>query len=265
MPSCGRALGAPFTPRGMGGADSSLPLHSPDLREAGVGASGGLSGRSQRTDLAPSAQNPALPLRKWPVRPSRCSGLKLEVTGYFFFPTSNHWSGNPVSSTFKIHPESNQVPPLLPHVDSKHPPLVSLPRLHSSLSILHTQPKGPLCSNPPWLPGKSTSLICLTGAAGPRLIWPHCLSDLSQLCHPLSLAHLAPATPASCGSSNTPGRIQPQGLCTYCCLCLERSAPSSFNSWISHFILISSQGHCLREPFPGYPAKVSPLLSPLAL
>lgn len=242
--------------------------HSPSVarpeRSWGGGSAGAVGQQSEGSPVTHGpTQSPALALSKWQLRPSSCSGLNLEATGFFSFRTSSRWSGNPISSTFKTHPESNQVPPLLPHLDSKHPPLVSLPCLHPSLSVLHRQPKGSLRSNHPRFPGKSTRPSPTKGHRSP-LIWPCCLSDLTQLCHPVSLAHLAAAAPAPCWSSNAPGGIQPQGLCTCSWCCLECSSPSSFNSWISHFIPILSQGHCLGDPFPGYPAKVSPLPSPPA-
>lgn len=123
--SCGQALGAPFLPRGLGGADSSLsPFTTLTLGEAGVGVSMGLLGSGQRTDPATeSTHSPPLSGNGSSV----LSGGQAQGLGNLLMscPTSNKWSGNLVSSTFKIHPESNQVPPFHLNMGFKALPLWS--------------------------------------------------------------------------------------------------------------------------------------------
>ena len=74
-------------------------------------------------------------------------------------------------------------------------------------------------------PCSETSLLSVKDEAPtwPRELHAICPRHLTSV-PTLPLAHSAPATLASCCSSNTPERFPPQGLCTGYSLCLEHSS-----------------------------------------
>lgn len=110
----------------------------------------------------------------------------------------------------------------------------------------------PLLVLPQWpengceLPNPDASLLC----SGPPQLPPHSEEKPkpSPTAHKALLTLLQPRGPPCC-SSDTPGMILPQGLCTGCFLSLEHSSPS-FDLTFSLLIPVSAQISVLRSPTP---------------
>ena len=70
--------------------------------------------------------------------------------------------------------------------------------------------------------------------------WSHLFSLTSSL-NVLSFLASAPATPVSCCSSNTPGLLLAQGLCTGCFFCLEHTDPGYPRASLPYLFQIFTQ------------------------
>lgn len=119
---CGQALGAPFLPRGLGGADASLsPFTTLTPGETGVGVSVGLLESGQRTDAATeSTHSPPLSGNGSSVRPFRCSGPSLGMSCSCLAP--HPITGQEIMSALTL--KHTQTPARVPPStwDSKHFP-----------------------------------------------------------------------------------------------------------------------------------------------
>ena len=110
------------------------------------------------------------------------------------------------------------------------------------------------CDNkvtPVWrqLPSPLATIPCrveaevLSTAFGALQDWPHFIFDLfSHLTSPV-------ASPATLVSSNIPGPLLPQGLCTSWSLCLQCSPPSSLRGLLLNLLQSFLKCYILSEAF----------------